>query len=511
MTRSSPSATPANAVIGTISVQEVDGNDITAADFTLSTIPVLLPGATTGNNTLNGTIGNDEINALAGNDTVNAGAGNDTIIGGLGNDTLNGDAGDDVFLWNANAATAASNTGTDFRDIVNGGTEGAVGDTFVINGNINGETYGIYTRAAWDAIPGNINATLNADTEIVITRGAGTSIGTFVIAELREIEEIRINGVDPTGPGGVAGGDTFGIFGDFSGTSLRPNTITINGHSGNDTLDVSGMISTHHVVFNPSGGNDTVVSKAVSATVAENSSKAMTVFSPVVSDIAKTAGPIAYSLSGADAALFSIDAATGAVRFKASPDFENPGDSDGDNVYSIAVHASDGELDAVTNVAVTVADVTGATIKGTNKDDKVNASSGPGNPAKHSTLEADTISGRKGDDTLIGRGGDDVIDGGAGNDKLDGGSGDDLLNGGSGRDTFVFSTGYGNDTVDGYSAGADMFDLSGTGVDSFAELRSLMAEVDDSVVIDFGNGDTLTILDVSVRELSRNKSDFELA
>ena len=67
-----------------------------------------------------------------------------------GADTVNGGAGDDTIVWNANAAAP-----TDGRDIVNGGTEGAAGDTFVINGNTSSETYNIYTLAAWDAVAGN--------------------------------------------------------------------------------------------------------------------------------------------------------------------------------------------------------------------------------------------------------------------------------------------------------------------------------------------------------------------
>ena len=51
--------------------------------------------------------------------------------------------------------------------------------------------------------------------------------------------------------------------------------------------------------------------------------------------------PLTYSLSGADAARFTIDPTTGAVRFIASPDFENPDDAGGNNVYDITVTASD--------------------------------------------------------------------------------------------------------------------------------------------------------------------------
>ena len=46
---------------------------------------------------------------------------------------------------------------------------------------------------------------------------------------------------------------------------------------------------------------------------------------------------------GADAALFTIDAASGALAFAAAPDFEAPADADRDNRYELIVEASDGE------------------------------------------------------------------------------------------------------------------------------------------------------------------------
>ncbi len=63
-----------------------------------------------------------------------------------------------------------------------------------------------------------------------------------------------------------------------------------------------------------------------------------------------------YSLSGTDAARFTIDADTGEVRFRAAPDFEAPGDADGDNVYDIIVTAFDGTNRTDHNVAITVTD-----------------------------------------------------------------------------------------------------------------------------------------------------------
>ena len=172
--------------------------------------------------------------------------------GNLGVDTINGDAGDDTIIWNANLPAGP----TDGRDIVSGGTEGAVGDVFAITGNTTAETFRIYTRTAFLAVIGNTGVPLAAATEIVVTRN-GTGAAA-IIAELSEIEEIRVNGADPAGNGGV-GGDTFEVIGDFSSTSLRPNTITIDGDAGDDTIDITALSSAHRIVFKSNGGNDTII------------------------------------------------------------------------------------------------------------------------------------------------------------------------------------------------------------------------------------------------------------
>jgi len=54
---------------------------------------------------------------------------------------------------------------------------------------------------------------------------------------------------------------------------------------------------------------------------------------------------LTYSLSeGADMEKFSIDAASGELTFKTAPDFDIPGDADGDNIYIVTVQVSDGVL-----------------------------------------------------------------------------------------------------------------------------------------------------------------------
>ncbi|MEP7006680.1 MAG: hypothetical protein ABI810_11910 [Sphingomonas bacterium] len=72
--------------------------------------------------------------------------------------------------------------------------------------------------------------------------------------------------------------------------------------------------------------------------------------------------PISYSLTGADSSLFTFDAATKALRFISSPNFEAPADSDGNNVYNVTVVASDGQLSTSKVLTVTVTNINEAPI-----------------------------------------------------------------------------------------------------------------------------------------------------
>jgi Ca2+-binding RTX toxin-like protein len=223
--------------------------DLTGAEGvdTLTTIEQLrfaginhaLVNGTNAGATSNGGGGNDIILGHGGVDILNGANGNDILVGGAGNDTVNGGAGNDLALWRVG----------DGRDFINGdATAAAIAgtDTVHIMGDASAETYRIYSRveAGLAGITG-----LAPTTEIVITRN-GTD-NASVIAELDNIEEIVING--------LGGGDTFLPIGTFVGTSLLTSTITIEGGAGNDTVDVSSLLSAHRVVFKSNGGNDTIV------------------------------------------------------------------------------------------------------------------------------------------------------------------------------------------------------------------------------------------------------------
>src|SRR5690606_29642980 len=116
-------------------------------------------------------------------------------------------------------------------------------------------SFTIYTRtAAMAAIAG---LALAANTEIVIARNG------LVIAELDNIEEIRVNTLQVTSPGGSGGGTNGGDFiqvvGDFTETSLNFNTITIDGSAGDDAVDINSLLSAHRIVFRSNGGNDMII------------------------------------------------------------------------------------------------------------------------------------------------------------------------------------------------------------------------------------------------------------
>ncbi len=135
-------------------------------------------------------------------------------------------------------------------------------------------------------------------------------------------------------------------------------------------------------------------------------------------------GSVSYGLKGADAALFDINATTGAVTFKNAPDFEAPGDQGGNNVYDIVVTATDGTHLTDHAVAITVLD----------KAESV------GN-IMNGTDAGETLEGTPGDDEIYGMGGNDTILGHDGVDWLVGGEGSDFIDGGegNGEDVVVYS------------------------------------------------------------------------
>jgi Ca2+-binding RTX toxin-like protein len=119
--------------------------------------------------------------------------------------------------------------------------------------------------------------------------------------------------------------------------------------------------------------------------------------------------------------------------------------------------------------------------------------------------QGNTITALNGNDNLLGGGGSDVLIGGKGIDWLDGGTGDDLLTGGKSRDIFVFSDGYGTDTVTDLET-TDVINLRGlTGFDSKQDLfDNHMVQDGDDVRIEV-DGDVLIIADTLLSEITNKQ------
>ena len=102
-------------------------------------------------------------------------------------------------------------------------------------------------------------------------------------------------------------------------------------------------------VISTNGGGDTA-----SISLAENIA-AVTTVQASDPDLGNS---VTYAITGgADAALFTIDASTGALSFKKAPNFERAADADKNNVYDVIVSSSDGTATDTQTLSVTVTDV----------------------------------------------------------------------------------------------------------------------------------------------------------
>ncbi|MDB5638306.1 MAG: hypothetical protein JWP51_3214 [Bradyrhizobium sp.] len=464
---------------GTILINGVTAANISVADFQLAAAVTPLAGATNGNDTLTGT---------------NA---NNTIIGLQGNDTINALGGDDTIIWNANVSAP-----TDGMDVVNGGTEGIAGDTFVVNGNADAETYTIYTKAA-AALAGFGSL---ANTEIVITRAVGAS-PAVVIAQLAEIEEIRINGYDPAVATSTLGGDIVNVVGDFSNTSLRLNTITVEGSGGNDVVDISALQSAHRIVFHSNGGNDTIVGTLRSQDVIDLSpGSTLADYTTNVSNGMTTMsnGEHSITFSSSGTPQFAVSAGPDTGGENTDDNIENGGDdqhrSSGDHDHH------DGQNGGGTPVQPT--DITGlpAPHIGTAGDDVMIGGAGEnvlsgldGDDLILGNDVADTLKAGAGDDLVKAGAGDDVVFGNEGNDDVFGGAGRDLLTGDAGDDRLfgdagddAIEGGTGNDTVYGGAGNDRVIATVGDGDDTYfgdTEEDTLdYSAIAANITADLGNG-----------------------
>ena len=98
----------------------------------------------------------------------------------------------------------------------------------------------------------------------------------------------------------------------------------------------------------PSNSAPTITNTVFNISVAENQTSAFT-----ISASDSDGDSLTYTLSGTDSSLMSVSS-SGVVTFNTAPDYENPSDSNADNVYEVTATVSDGSLTDSENFMVTV-------------------------------------------------------------------------------------------------------------------------------------------------------------
>jgi hypothetical protein len=168
-----------------------------------------------------------------------------------------------------------------------------------------------------------------------LTTAPGVSASTFTQADIAANRLVYVhNGSETT-----SDNFTFTVS-DGAGGTLGPTTMTLTITPVNDTPTITS-----------NGGATTAAINVV-----ENVS-AVTIVTGA--DVDLPAQVLTYSISGgADQALFTINAATGALSFATPPDFEVATDANGDNVCVVQVRVVDSQGASTTQtIQVTVTDV----------------------------------------------------------------------------------------------------------------------------------------------------------
>ncbi|MEL7256105.1 MAG: Hint domain-containing protein, partial [Pseudomonadota bacterium] len=421
--------------------------------------------------------------------------GDDVITGGAGADVMFGQDGNDTFIVD----TAADGDG-DVVDGGNGPDDSTDNDTLDLRGA------GQVTIAD-DVDPNDDGARAGTVTfengEVLTFSGIETILtdpqneAPDVIASDVTIDEntTDVQDVDASDPDGdsvmfsITGGDDAALFeidpvtgqldfinapdfenpGDADGDNQYEVEVTATDPGGLfDTQPITVTVADVNEAPDVTGPGDVSVDEGASGVIAD--------FDATDPDAGDN---VTFSLTGDDAALFDIDPVTGELSFINAPDFDNPLDADGDNVYDVTVVGTDdGGLTDEQDVEITVGDLAGSIgivdgeetgeLMGPDYDD----SNAPTNQG------GDIIDGADGiDDVIEGNGGDDTIDSGLGDDTVDGGSGDDVF------DINEEGNGIDNDVITGGEAGETDGDTIDTG------------DIDDDLTVTFTGNEEGTITD----------------
>jgi hypothetical protein len=501
-----------------------------------------------GADTLIGGTENDSVFGDNGNDTAFLGSGDDVFQWdpGDGNDTIEGEAGTDKLLFFGSIAAESINIAASGGRVLFTRDVGTVtmdlddveqiefralgaADNIVV-GDLSGTDV---TQVALDLRgPGGsgdgavdtvtVNATNGADGFIVVGGVGGVQV-TGLSAAVSLLFQEAAN--DRLILNGLGGDDVI----DASFLAADGIQLTLNGGLGEDALIggdgddlVNGGDGDDHAsmgagndtfVWNPGDDNDTIEGgtgtldtlefngSAAAETIAitANAGRALLTrnIANVVMDLNDVERITFNALGGTDA--ITVNDLTGTDVTQVNLDLAGSGGSTGDGAADTVTVEGTGGADVIgVTGSGSSADVSGLSAvvtlihaEGANDVLVVNAGGGDDQIAAASLFPGMfqlTLEGGAGEDDLLGSSGADVLAGGLDADRLEGGGGDDR---------FIYRIGDGADEIVGFVAGAGTDDRVALGsmpqIESFDDVLALATQVGADTVIDFGNGDVLTL------------------
>ena len=202
---------------------------------------------------------------------------------------------------------------------------------------------------------GTLSVVLQGGEVMTLPAGSFSVVGGEIMLTAEAAALLQTGVAAGAGAGAGAAANLAGLAtaGSAGAAGLAEATSDDGDDGGDEVAQDSGEITPPG--REPSGTNPPVFVSAETVDVAENAAITEPAYLAVARDPDHT--EITYSLSGADASRFEIDAETGVVTFRESPDFEAAVDSDGDNAYLITVTATDADgQSAEQTVTITVTD-----------------------------------------------------------------------------------------------------------------------------------------------------------
>ena len=429
----------------------------------------LLPGATTGNDSLIGTSGRDSISGGDGNDTLLGGSSSDWIEGGKGNDSLAGGYGSDSYWWSSTSGAPSGN------DTINdGGTSFLEEDRLILSGVAEA---GVTLARSGTSIVLTVTATGETVTLQNMLSSATTGSGIEAIQftdKVWGLEDILSHTVT-TGAGGGSGADSLlgTDFGDNIVGGLQNDTLrggdgddTIVGGTGVDSVDGANGGDTY--IWTRGDGIDPSSTDVISDSGASQTEIDCLAFTDTVAAGTVTPGQVTLTRADGSADLIVTIAASGTSPqqwIKILNQFANT--PSGTGIERITF--GDGTIWSLEYIL---------------QHTSLFGSSG-----------VDTLDGNNSRDSLFGGSGDDTLRSYGGDDTLKGGTGADSLIGAAGGDTYLWALNDGNDAIDDQTTSAtdlDVLVLEGIVSSTTVALTRTSGSTDLTVTVPGTGGATLT-------------------